>query len=195
MASADAIAATALSLQELLSRCFADAGDLGDPPPRAFAVQTEDFGGQPRNQAFATAQAKVSIYTYRLELNPTTRAAWSAIGSLDGQVHVPVDIHVLLTAWATNAETELRLLGHTMACLERTPVLSGPLLHPSGGWSPGEAIQITRAELDLESTLRAFSALPTDHRLSIGYVARVARIDAPDRVAPGVTTVVAGAKP
>ncbi len=195
MANSNVVSATALSVEGLLTRCLAATDAFGAPAPRAFLVQTEDFGAGAPNQAFATAGTKLSIFPYRLEVNQATRAAWSGVAALDGIIHLPLDLHLLITAWAPNAQTELRLLGEAMACLEQTPVLSGPLLDPSGGWNPTEGIQVVHASLDLESSLRVFDTLPVDYRLSASYIARIARIDARDRVAPDTSTGVIGARP
>ncbi|MFV0259025.1 MAG: DUF4255 domain-containing protein [Acidimicrobiales bacterium] len=195
MASPDVVSATALSVEALLTRCLRDSGAFGDPPPAAHLVQTNDFGSSPPNQAFATATTKVSVYPYRVDINPTTRAAWSAVSSLDGVIHLPLDLHLLITAWAPNARTELELIGQVMTGLEATPTLSGPLLHPAGGWTPNESIQLVHHPLDLESSLRIFDTIPGDYRLSVTYVARVGRIDARGRIAPDAATVAVEARP
>lgn len=192
--SLEVVSATALSIEGLLTRCMAESGAFGQSAPRAFVVQTDDFGPGAPNQAFATSSTKISIFPYRIEVNAATRAAWSAVASLEGVIHLPLDLHLLVTAWASNAQTELQLVGHVMACLERTPVLSGPLLHPSGSWDSNEAIQVVQNSLDLESTLRVFDSLPVDYRMSVSYIARIARIDARDRIAPDTATAVSRAK-
>ena len=70
----------------------------------------------------------VSLCLYRVALNglgrnlPPRRAD-------DGSLcrpSLPVDLHFLITPWASNAEHELRILGRAMECLESNPVISGP---------------------------------------------------------------------
>ena len=117
-------------------------------------------------------------------------------GSQDGVPHFAVDLHFLLTPWADNAEFEQRILGKAMQCLETTPQLSGPLLHPSADWAANETVQVVSEDIPPEAMLRAFDSLPTDYRLSVAYVARVVRIDGREATpTPPATTVVAGAVP
>jgi hypothetical protein len=124
------------------------------------------------------------------------RAAWSAVSSLDGRAHLPVDLHFLLTPWAENAEFEYRILGKAMQCLETTPLLAGPLLHPSSDWAPNESLQLVLEDIPTEAVMRTFDSLPTDFRLSVPYLARIVRLDGrQSRPAPPVATLVTGAVP
>ncbi len=133
------------------------------------------------------------MFLYRVDFNKTTRAGWSAVGSMDGRAYLPLDLHFLLTAWAQNAEYELRILGRAMQIMEEHASLSGPLLVASGGWSAGDSVQVVLEELSTEAVMRTFDSLPHDYKLSVPYVARVVRLDgrvaAPD---PEVVTAVAG---
>lgn len=200
MGRSTVIAATVLSVQEQLNRSFVEL-ELADPDafrarPTARIVQTDDFG-----QIGGAANSPIrfptlSIFCYRVDVNRTMRAPWSAVAAVDGSIHLPLDIHLLLTPWDSDPEAELRILGATMQCLEQTPVLGGARLHPRGGWAPGDAVQILNEDLVTEDVLRTFDTLPSDFRLSVSYCARVARIDAPDEPDhPAVTTVVRGLTP
>lgn len=138
----------------------------------------------------------LTIYCYRIDTNRAMRAAWSGVGARDGLAHLPLDLHFLLTAWATNAEDELRILGRAMLSLETTPVLSGPLLLPSSDWAPNEAIQVTLDDVSTEELMRTFESLPGKFRLSVPYLARVLRLDARHSdLAPRVTTAITGVTP
>lgn len=163
---------------------------------RALLIRTEDFrqqggGGPPVIPAHA-----LTIFLYRIDLNKVMRAGWSAVGSQDGQVHLPLDLHYLLTAWGDNAEFEHRILGRAMQCLEATPILTGPLLHASGEWATNEAIQLVLEEISTEAVMRTFDSLPHDYKLSVPYIARVVRLDGREsRQAPAATDVITGAVP
>ncbi len=51
-------------------------------------------------------------------------------------------MHLLLAAWARNAEEELRWLGLAAQILESESVLAGPMLDAqAGAMAPGEVIQ------------------------------------------------------
>jgi hypothetical protein len=190
------IAAVGRSLERLLNAAFTDP----DPPvpgktTRSALVTSEAFdpgaGG-----GFDQGAAGLSIFLYRIVPNAAMRAAWSAVGHVDGRSHVPVDLHYLVTAWAENADWEHAILGKTMQCLEDTPILNGPLLTPTAGWAPTEAVQVVLGDVEIETLLRIFDSFESEYRLSVPYVARVVRIDgAAVHPSPPVTTVVTGAVP
>lgn len=196
MAGFAGIAATGKSIERLLNAAFEEEEPVPTPgkKTRAVLVRSSDFAEA--NVGTAIGSPALSIFLYRVDSNKTMRAAWSGVGSLEGRSHLAVDLHFLLTPWADNAEFEQRILGRTMQCLETTPVLSGPLLHPSADWAPNETVQLVSDELSTEAVMRAFDSLPTDYRLSVPYIARVVRIDGrqatPDLPA---TTVIAGSVP
>lgn len=194
MADFAGIAAAGKSIERMLNHCFQEDEPVPNKKTRAVLVRTNDFD----STAVATSigSPALSIFFYRVDFNKTMRAAWSAVASQDGRAHLVVDLHFLISAWADNAEFELRILGKALQCLETTPVLSGPLLHPSANWAPHETIQLVMEEISTEAVMRTFDSLPTDYRLSVPYIARMVRIDSrvarPD--AP-VTTLITGKEP
>ena len=104
------------------------------------------------------------------------RPSWSAVGSLDGHSHLPLDLHFLLTAWADNAEDEHQIIGRAMQAIETVGALSGPLLYPTGDWEPGEAVQLYLEDMATDDLMRTFDSLQCDFRLSVPYVARIVMI-------------------
>lgn len=200
MANSTVIAAAALSLQDLLTRCFAD---LEAASPGAFRalptvrlVRTDDFADIGSGSGSLIRFPSLTILCYRVDVNRVMRAPWSAVAHQNRTIHLPLDIHFLLTPFDSDPQAELRILGATMQCLERHPVLAGPRLHPSGGWDAGESLQLICEDLVTEDVLRTFDTLPTDFRLSVSYVARIGRIDAPDEPDhPDVLTAVRGLAP
>lgn len=194
MAGFKSISAVGLSIERLLNSCFkADAGAF-EKAPKAVLVRTNDFDTTINNPILVPPA--LSIFPYRIDLNRAMRGPWSSVGSLDGRVHLPLDLHFLITPWADNCEFELDILGRAMECLESTPILSGPLLHPSGSWATAEGIQVVLDDLPSDLVMRAFDSLSAHFRLSVGYVARVLRIDGRvSTLAPEVATVVTGKVP
>lgn len=195
MANFAAISGTGKSIERMLNAAFQDEEPI-DPlnKTRAVLVRTNDFKDE--NAGTAIGSPALSIFFYRVDFNKTMRAAWSAVASQDGRSHLALDLHFLITPWGDNAEFQLRILGKAMQAIETTPVLSGPLLHPTAGWAPNESLQLVMEEISTEAVMRIFDSLPTDYQLSVPYVARVARIDA--RVAKPtapVTTAVTGLVP
>ncbi len=194
MADYAVIAAAGRSIERMLNAAFEEEEPVDGSKTRAALVRTSDF--EPNAVATSIGSPALSIFFYRVDFNKTMRAAWSAIGSQEGRGRLAVDLHFLITPWADNSEFELRIIGKAMQCLETTPILSGPLLHPSAAWSANESIQVVMEEITTEAVMRTFDSLPTDYRLSVPYLARIARIDSrqaqPDTP---VTTLVTGAKP
>jgi hypothetical protein len=192
MAGFASISATGMSIARLLNACFAAEEPIAGQSAKAALVQTEDFqtGAGSTN---VVPSVGVSVFLYRVDFNKSMRAAWSAIGSLDGQAHLPVDLHFLITPWANNAENAQRVLGKAMQCLEGSPMLSGPLLYPTTAWAPNESVQLVLEDVGTEAVMRIFDSLQTDYRLSVPYIARVVRIDGRTAMPPSeVTTVITG---
>jgi hypothetical protein len=194
MADFRSIAAAGRSIERLLNRGFDDEEPVPGRSTRAVLVRTSDF--EPANAQATIVEPALSIFVYRIDFNRTLRSAWSAVGGQEGRAHLPLVIYFLITPWAENADFELRILGRAMGCLDATPILSGPLLDPLGGWQPGEAVQVCLADLSTEDLMRTFDSLPVDYQLSVLYVARVVtlteRTATPD---PAVTTLATGARP
>ncbi len=192
MAGAASIAATGLSIERYLNLCFDEDEPVEGRNTAARLVRTEDLPPA----AGTIVPPALSIFLYRVNFNNVMRAAWSGVSHQDGQVHLPLDLHFLLTPWADNAEFEQRILGRTLQCLESNPILSGPLLARAGGFSAGEAIQLCLADLTTEDVMRTYDSLPIDYKLSVCYLARAVRVDeASARPAPVVTQVEVGRRP
>ncbi len=196
MGAFTAVAAVGLSIESMLDRQLKAAhsadSTLFNRQPRARLVRTEQFSRTP-GAPNAIDDGTVSVFCYRVDLNGTTRAPWSAVSAVTRRLHVPVDAHFLITAWESDAEAELRLLGCAITALESTPTLTGPLLHPVGRWEPGESVHLVNEDLVTEDVLRTFETLPADFRLSVSYVARVIQLNSPvSEDHPDVVTAIAG---
>lgn len=196
MAGFAGIAAAGKSIEMLLNSCFEDLQPLDEQnnKTKAVLVRTTDF--DPSNASNSIGTRALSIFLYRVDFNRVMRAAWAGTTERDGRAHLGLDLHYLITPWADNAVDEHRILGRAMQCLDSTPILSGPLLHSSGEWDAGEAIQIVLEEVSNEAVMRMFDSLPTEYRLSVPYVARVMRLDGRVAAPEGpVITAITGAVP
>ena len=174
MADFAGLAAAGLSIQNLLQVRFSEEQPLANDMSVKLA-RAEDF--ESANFAMFISRPALTLFFYRVDYNRTMRAAWSAVGAYDGRSRLALDMHFLLTAWAANAENELRILGRTMQILEDTPIISGPLLAGNAGWAPDECLQVVLGEMESETLVRLFETLPIRYRLSVPYIARVVRID------------------
>lgn len=180
MADYHGLVAVGRSLVDLLNRRFAEVIPTGRRPSAVLA------GGRDLDEVNSSPTAviqypAVSLFCYRLSVDAETRAGWAAVTQADGVPRLPLRLHFLVMAWDVFAESELEWLGLAVQVLEGQPILTGPLLHPTGSWSPGDAVQVVTDNLGLESVSEAFQALTTKYRLCLPYVARVIRIEAAAR--------------
>jgi hypothetical protein len=186
MAGFTAIAAVGKSLERLLAQAFLERPPVPGKATKAALVRTEDLGDGFIKTILG--DHGLSILLYRVDFNKTMRAAWSAVGQVDGRGHLPLDLHYLLTPWADNAEHQHMIIGRAMQVLERRAMLSGPLLYepalpPTAVYadeptaSATDNVQLVLEEVSTEALMRTFDSLPGDYRLSVPYVARVVRID------------------
>ena len=188
MSGLAAITATGMSLQRALTAAFAERSPLVDEAaPGAPPAVPVELVNTRRLQEIGEATNPtplITLYLYRIDVDKSVRASWSAVGSVEGRGRLPLNLHYLLTAWAGDAVTEQRLMGRALQALETTPVLTGPLLlAPAGlpadepGWEAQEAVYLGIEDLSTEALMRIFDTLPVDHQLSVPYCARVVRID------------------
>lgn len=195
MASFLGVAAAMKSIQRVLDAAFVDEEPVTGQHTTTVLIRGGDFPADATLPTILTGH-KLSLFVYRIEANRAMRAAWSGVGSLDGRAHLPLDVHFLVTAWSSMAEYEQQILGRAIQSLETTPVLSGPVLHPDGGWAPLEAVQVQLEDLGTEAMMRIFDSLPGNYRLSMPYLARVVRVDGRIAQSPReVATVVTGLTP
>lgn len=188
MADHRSVAAAANSVVRLIGFGFEQAEPLDSGATRVNLVRTEDL--DPNGTPTHTVPPALTLFVYRVDYNKTLRAAWSAVGHQDGVSHLPLDLHLLMTAWGTNAEDELSILTRAMQVLEDTPLLSGATLDPSSNWSSGEAVQVCMEDLSTEDVMRVFDSLPLDYKLSIPYAARVVVVDGRQASSAGAATSV-----
>lgn len=178
------IAAVGKSIERLLNAAFTERQPIPGKTTKAVLIRTEDLADDVAKGVMGTFG--LSILLYRVDFNKTMRSGWSAVGHGDGKGHLALDLHYLITPWADNAEHQHMIIGRTMQTLEQTPMLSGPLLY----WpalpadyadepqpAATDTVQLVLEEISTEALMRTFDSLPSDYRLSVPYIARVARID------------------
>lgn len=186
MAGFTGVAAVGTSMERLLSLAFSERQPVPGKVSKASLIRTEDLADDALIKNLI-GDLGLTILLYRIDFNKTMRAAWSAVGNADGNGYLPLDLHYLLTPWADNAEHQHMIIGRAMQVLERTPVLSGPMLYspslplPAYATEPQasttDSVQILLEEISTEALMRTFDSLPSDYRLSIPYIARVVRVD------------------
>jgi Pvc16 N-terminal domain len=191
MAGYRALAAVGRSIVDLLNRRIAETLPVG-PRPTAVMAGAVDFDKVNSSPNAVIQYPAISVYCYKVCVDRETRPGWSAVGSVDGIPRIPLRMHLMLSAWDTVVESELEWLGLAAQILDGESIFTGPLLHPSGDWEPGDSIQIVTDEIALEPMSEAFQALTTKYRLSLLYIARVICIEGrQEPVGERVTTVAA----
>lgn len=128
--------------------------------------------------------ANVFLFLYHVSVDPHLRNS----GRLSTpEMPVPplsLDLHYLFTFWSNSAEIEHLVLAWTMLELQNTSLLDATILSGEARWSAEDLVQLIPEELSNEEMMRIWDTLRPDYRLSVGYVARVVRIEGetePDR--------------
>ena len=122
----------------------------------------------------------LSLYLYRLTVNEHSRPPRRPNAPNDAPAPLGLDLHYLLTAWASNPLDEQLTIAWAMRQLHQFPVLDASSLSPEAGWDSDEVIQVIPAELSTEDVMRIWDALDPAYRLSVSYVARLVRLDPDD---------------
>jgi hypothetical protein len=119
----------------------------------------------------------VSIFVHRVTINGTGRRPRGRIRD-DGRREpskLPVDAHLLLTAWGDTAGVQLAVLGWTMRVLEDYPVLPQGVLNRGTGdvFFPGESVELVADDMPNDELLHLWELLaPQTFQPSVPYVAR-----------------------
>lgn len=142
-----------------------------DRPTRVVVIRTNDL--KLTEDETLIIPPALSVLLYRVDFDKVMRPAWAAAGAEDGRSYLPLDLHYLLTAWALNPEHEHHILGRALQVIDTTPILSGPMLDPSGDWSENETVQLCFEDMSTDDLMRTFDSLDCDFRLSIPVLARV----------------------
>jgi hypothetical protein len=127
---------------------------------------------------------RISLYLYRVTVNEHNRQQRPDRMTPEQQAPLGLDLHYLLTAWASNAQEEQLTLTWALRQLYLHPILDASALSPEASWDSDEVIQVIPSELANEDMMRIWDALEPAYRLSVSYIARLVRID-PDVVTEG----------
>lgn len=131
---------------------------------------TTSFEGTPAN--------KVSLFLYRIEVDPTRRHKEIPPRTLaePPRSALAVDLRYLLTVWVSDAEREHQILQDCIEILERSAIVSGPALDPAYSWEPDDALRVYLDAVSHEDMMRLWDLLEPKYRLSIPYVVRTVKL-------------------
>jgi Pvc16 N-terminal domain len=123
------------------------------------------------------ARNTLTLFLYRITQAAETRSPTTPAGHGAAPAPLALELHYLLTAWADDALMEQSVLTWAMREIQMHPVLDSSTLSADGGWAASDVVQIVAEELSLDEMARIWSSLSPKHRLSVGYVVRVVRVD------------------
>jgi hypothetical protein len=180
MASYSAIAATTHGILRLLENATASAEwtASGGPPGVAF----EPYGAA-KLQKPPEGAPKVSLYLYRVALSSVRRHIGARIDSNGKRYRpsIPLDLHYLLTAWATDPLLQQQLLGWCIAMLEETPVLPASLLNSYRAgqeiFHDGETVEIIWQPQVWADLSDIWEVAKSNQQPSASYIARMVQLD------------------
>lgn len=138
-------------------------------------------------------EAGVSVFLHRATINGTVRSP-PGRRQADGTTRrprLPVDLHLLLTAWSREPSMQHAIAGWMMRTLEDHPLLPVGLLNRALGpvFEAGEAVELVSDDLPNEEMLHLWELIgPDSYQLSFPYLARNIHLDSEldDVVAPEV---------
>jgi hypothetical protein len=180
LATVNAIAAVCSAITHILETALEDERTtLGfDTMDLTFQVfGAEDFVNR-------TIPIGVSVFLYRVVPNLVHRTPAGRMQP-NGQrrrSRLPLDLHLLVTAWGNQPDTHNRLVGWMVRTLEDYPTLPPSLLnlqHPDT-FSLQESVELVLDEMPGEELLHLWELLgngETHYQTTVPYVARAVMID------------------
>jgi hypothetical protein len=119
----------------------------------------------------------VSVFVYRVAVNGTQRTL--PPGEPHHRRPLPLDVCLLLTAWAKDASLEHDILGWAMRTIEDNPILTSGFLNATipGVFRAEETVELINGQLTNDEVFQLWEVLPNSLQLSSPYLARVVRVE------------------
>ena len=123
----------------------------------------------------------VSLFLYRVIPNSTVRTpAGRLVDGSRQRVQLPLNLHLMLTAWAEDASLQNLIIGWAMRVLADNPIMPHGILEATmaGVFRPSEIVEIAPADMSTEDLMRIWENIPnTSYQLSVPYTARIIRLE------------------
>ena len=156
-------------------------GLLGEQCPKAefpgatFKLCQPSAFRQPKGLRFGISLCLYWISFDTAQRNRPTRA--TASGDPPQRLPLPINLHFLLSSWATTPERQHDLLGWAMCVLDENPVLPAALLNRFAGgtgevFGQQENVEVVPENLDIEQLKTASELAQIRQPPSIAYIAR-----------------------
>jgi hypothetical protein len=124
----------------------------------------------------------ISLWLYRITVNPARNLPPRV--DLDGTRHsppIPLDLHYLISAWATDPIQQQRLFGWAVRTIEDTPLLPAGVLNQHlsepNVFGPDESVELVWQPLTFSEVLDLWDGVKTKMRPSASYLARIVELE------------------
>lgn len=180
MATIKAIAAVCEAICHILRSAAAeDAAELGSINPVFKVFDSGHFTD--KKEGIKTG---VSVFVYRVMPSLTHRTPPGRVLP-DGRrkrSSLPIDVHILLTAWAEAPATQYMLVAWMMRTLEDYPTLPATLLNfeTPGTFRSDESVTLAISEMPADEMLQLWDILNGDtstYQITVPYVLRAVNIE------------------
>lgn len=178
LATFNGVAAVSKAIIGLLADARRDQFALESPAPGFKLFHASDYDNPTGDRGFSNGFG-VSLCLYRIAINGTMRNA-PRQHKADGHVYrapLPLDLFYVLTPWATDVETQQRLLGWCMRMLHDTPILPAALINAHTAdvdtFHPGETVELTLDQLSFQDITTLWDKLKPKMQSSVAYMARM----------------------
>lgn len=178
MATTDAIAAVSDAVAALLDRASGDE----DGGFELSAVEHTSATKLQEPPIGDSVPPTLTLWLHRVEVSPIRRHLTPRRNAAGDVVAEPVglDLHYLLTAWASDPLPEQQALGWAIRVLEDHPVLPASLL-ATGAWQDvfreDETVELTWAPLSAQEESDLWQVAQTSQRPSASYLVRMVGIE------------------
>lgn len=120
----------------------------------------------------------ITVFLYRITIAAEVRNAPKRTlpnGAITRPL-LPLELHYLVTPWATDTAAEHRIAGHVLQVLYDRAELGAADLQ-GASWMPGDSVQLILASLPVEEHFQIWETTDAPYRLSLPYIARVIGIE------------------
>lgn len=172
MASTHAIAATSKGILRLLEQSY-EENAFGGLAASFELYQAKDFQ--------KPMKTGISLFLYHLTTNTASRNSRPRLDREGNLVlpPLPIDLHYLLTAWATDPGDQQTLLGWAMRTIQDSPILPSNLLNVGAPnvMEPGEMVELHAEQLSRQDLAPLWELMKPNQQPSAAYVARMVSLE------------------
>ena len=181
MATIDAVSCVCNAVVHILSAAMQTDGEklgLSALNPKFEVYSGRDFTNS-QSTNHITSGASVFLYRALPNLNHRTPAGRLLSDGRRQHSQLPLDLHLIVTVWGKDANTQNRLVGWVLRTLEDYPSIPPSILNINQAkpvFKDDESVQLTLSEIEGEELLQLWDMLGNDgglyYQISIPYVAR-----------------------